>query len=88
VSALEPQLTRYDLKVLRLVPEHGPEPVFPRTEHVTVWQLAEALDTDDVQELRRILGSLEQLGYVWKGDSRSKRRPVYWRTPKGDEAAA
>lgn len=88
MSALEPKLTPHDLKVLRLVPEHGPQYVWPRKDHITVWQIAEAIDTDDVKEVRRVLGGLEHLGYVWKGESRSKRRQVYWRTRKGDEAVA
>ena len=89
-DALEPGLTKTDLRVLAAIPQCGPGEWRPRTidEAVTLWGAAEALDTTELADVQLMLNGLEQLGYVWSARSESRSRIVYWRTPKGDEAVS
>lgn len=87
-TALEPKLTKHDLRVLTAVSPCGEDEWRRREvdESVTVWQIGEALNVLDLFYLNRTLSGLEHLGYVDCAESSSRRRAVYWRTKKGDEA--
>lgn len=91
---LEPGLSKFDREVLALVPAcRGREYPLSRTpfDTATLWQIAEGLDSTDLTGPAGVLAELnglEQLGYVRSAASASRRRTVYWRTPKGDDAIA
>lgn len=89
VKTLEPGLTKTDKRVLAAIPASydGPSPI-PVEHSATIWQIAEALDTDDLQDVRRTLRGLEHLGYVFNARSASRKRMVWFRLDKGDEAIA
>lgn len=89
-AVLEPNLSREDLRVLRVVPECGPsEWVFRDTGMAaSVWEIAEWLDTWDLSALRLTLNGLAHLEYVRSTESRSRKRRVWWRSAKGDTAVA
>lgn len=85
MCTLEPKLTRHDVAVLRAVPpfyDDGPSDVA-----VSAWQIAEALNTTNMDDVLMTLGGFEQLDYVRGVVSRRRKRYVYLRTKKGDEAA-
>jgi hypothetical protein len=86
MSAVRTPLTYYGGKqkmarVSMVLPVYG-----GISETVTLWQIAEALDTVDLDDVCLTLNGLERFGYVWSAPSESRSRRVYWRTPKGDEA--
>jgi hypothetical protein len=74
--------------MLRVIPACGPDEFRKRgiSEAVTLWQVAEALDTVDLDGVRLTLAGLQHLGYVLSAPSKSRKRMVFWRTPKGDGA--
>jgi hypothetical protein len=90
VETLEPGLTKADKRVLAAVSPCGDDEWRFRElgEAVTVWQIAEALNTIDIQDVVLTLRGLAHLGYVCWLPSESRKRDVYWRTLKGDEAVA
>lgn len=88
-DTLEPRLTKADLRVLAAIPQCGPDE-WRRglSETVTLWQIAEALDTTELNGVRLTLHGLDHLGFVHSAVSRSRKRLVWWRTPKGDGAVS
>lgn len=86
-DTLEPGLTKEDKRVLAAIPECGNDSWRRREAHeaVTIWQIAEILNTEDLADLRRTLRGLAHLEYVFSADSKARKRRVYWRTRKGDE---
>jgi hypothetical protein len=88
VSALEPKLTAFDRRVLAVVSPHGEDKRRERKvgEAVSIWEIAEALDTLDLHELQCILNGFCHLGYAQSSMSVSRKRIVWWRTRRGDEA--
>ena len=89
-DTLEPTLTKTDLRVLAAIPACGPDEWGKRglDEAVTLWQLGEALLVNELLGLAQVLSGLERLDYVYSAVSRSRKRRVYWRTPKGDRAVS
>jgi hypothetical protein len=89
-EALEPKLTKADRRILAAIPEGGDDEYRFREidEAVTVWQIAEAIDSIDLVDLRRTLSGLDHLGYIRSSTSKSRKREVHWRTRKGDGAVA
>lgn len=87
MSALEPKLTVYDRRVLLAVPEGGDVEKRLREggPSRTAWQIAEALETFDVDDVASMLRSLEHFRYVASTFSRGRGRTVWWRTQRGDE---
>lgn len=88
MSALEPKPTKQDLRVLKAVPACGGDRWRRREVHetATVWQIAEALDMTDLQDLQLTLNGFFNFGYIDWAKSKSRNRRVWWRTPKGDAA--
>lgn len=89
MTVLEPKLTAYDLRVLRVVPEGGEDWLLLKRkveDAATVWEIAERLDTLDLHDLLVSLRGFKHLDYVFAATSKSRRRTVYWRTAKGDAA--
>jgi hypothetical protein len=88
VESLEPGLTKADKRVLALVSKCGAHEWDRREigQAVSLWQIAEALNTCDLPDLRLTLSGLEHLGYVRSSHSVSRNRVVWWRSRKGDEA--
>lgn len=90
-DTLEPGLTKADQRVLAAVPACGSGDEYRKRgtgETVTMWQVAEALDTIEIHDLVLTLNGLEHLGYVRKALSKSRKQRVFWRTPKGDKGVA
>jgi len=92
-GALEPELDKESLKVLRAVPEYGEGRGNPWrrrdvSEAASLWQIAETVDSTDLNDVRLTLNGLMHLEYVTRAESQSRKRQVWWRLPKGDEAAA
>jgi hypothetical protein len=92
-DTLEPALTSYDRRVLTAVPASGDDRewvtrVRQVDETATVWEIGQALNMLDLSEVTTILWSLQYLGYVRSAPSKSRKREVWWRTFKGDEALA
>jgi hypothetical protein len=91
-QALEPTLTKHDLRVLSALPPCVEEELTPerakaeREAALTPWQLGEVLGELDVASLRLQLRGLNQLDYVWC--SERDRREIFWRTRKGNRAVA
>lgn len=86
-DTLEPRLTKMDRRVLSTIPACGRGDEYRKrgiSETVTLWQIAEALDTFELDSVRLTVSGLLHLGYIWSGPSMSRSRTVYWRTPKGD----
>jgi hypothetical protein len=79
--AIEPELTKGDLAVLKAVPDGA------KGTAMTIWHLAEArkLQPSGFHEFALTLSGLVHLGYVGKLHS-FKRGDVYWRMQKGLEA--
>jgi hypothetical protein len=88
--ALEPVLDRESLRVLRAIPECGENQFRSRTifEAVTLWQVAETIDSTDLRDVQLTLNGLVHLGYTDHTVSKIRKRQVYWRTRKGDDAVA
>jgi hypothetical protein len=89
-EALEPKLTKADKLVLVHIPECGEHEYRLREldEARSIWQIAEWLNTIELLDLQRTLSGLEHLDYICSSQSRSRKRAVYWRTPKGDQAVS
>ncbi|MGH2878931.1 MAG: hypothetical protein ACRDK4_04900 [Solirubrobacteraceae bacterium] len=87
-GVLEPTLDRESLRVLRAIPECGRDEWARRRldEAATVWQIAEALNSADLKDVQLTLNGLEHLRYAVSSSSASRKRMVWWRTPKGDRA--
>lgn len=78
-DAIEPTLTKGDLKCLAAVPSSL------ASVSVSVWQVGEALDEVNLTDVLLTLNGLLRFGYMASGDPR--KRGVRWvRTAKGDEA--
>lgn len=88
-TALEPTLDKVSLSVLRALPACGEDEWRPLglDEAVTVWQVGEVVDSINLPDVLLTLNGLVHLDYARTTDSRSRGRPVWWRTRKGDEAA-
>jgi hypothetical protein len=78
-DVLTPPLTKYDKRVLALLPKVNLRDVPTRTDLLSAHQVAELLGTDDVQETRRILAGLVKLNHAESAESRSRKVKVYWR---------
>lgn len=85
-DVLIPPLTASDRRVLACLPRAGFADVRARTDLMTVWQVAEELDTRDVDDVRLTLRALEHQFYAASARSKSRKRRVWWRTAQGDEA--
>jgi hypothetical protein len=84
-DVLEPLPNAHDKRVLATVPP-SEDLRLPWAQRytLTAWQIAELLDTFDVEDLQQTLSGLAHLGYV-----NGFGRPQRWqRTTKGDEALA
>lgn len=82
-QVLEPKLDRESLRVLRAIPASGGEDMAAyRKSMPSIWQIAEALDTTDLNDLKLTLNGLAHLGYV----SNARGYRIWWRTQKGDDA--
>jgi len=89
-DALEPTLDEASLAVLLAVPECGEGNPWRRREThevASLWQVAEAVDSTDLADVKLTLNGLMHLEYIVRSESRSRKRDVWWRLPKGDKAA-
>lgn len=82
--ALEPVLTRADLRVLAKLPPSRSA----STQAATLWEVGEALEVVDLHSVQLTLNGLHDLGYAVRASSRRRLRTVWWRTAKGDAAVA
>ena len=80
MSALTPTLTAGDRRVLWALPVASFRDAGTRTDLLTVWQVAEFLDTRDVNDVLLTLNGLQHVGLAASAMSRSRKRRVWWRT--------
>lgn len=85
--ALAPRLTTSDRRVLDALPSADFNDVVGknRQDLLTVWQVAEQLDTMNLQDVLFTLRALEHLRLAASLPSRSRKRLVWWRLPAGDK---
>jgi hypothetical protein len=85
VETLEPGLTKADKRVLAAVPTGD---LAVKCGAASIWQLGATLRTTDLVDLLRTLKGLEHLGYITGIVTWDATKAQWWRTRKGDEAAA
>ena len=88
MPALEPELTKWDRRVLRALDVWTMGKRFDEIEALSTWQVAQKLDEEDVKYVRETLRGLHRFHYVIGfGSGLADRRKHRWvATGKGQEA--
>lgn len=84
MTALEPELTAFDKRVLAALPVWGD--TWP--EMVTAWVVAERVGDDDVKLIRQVLDGLVRFGYATSEGLGRWKRWAAWQERVLPEAAA